>query len=220
MGDEGWVVEFRRQCEAWAEIQRHDGREAARSKEECEHAKPTADCSKLTKKVAVLEDRVALWEKVAKCTNATNAALERKVRRRRRGRAEARELMFGPSMLAYRIWERTGRCDWAAVIRKEGLDGSDVMDFTLEDALSIGDLSEPEAFCAALSVVRDDLTRPAAELVHKLRDDERSPEDDWYEAQTLLRALFAQGLEDPVERRLEAVKDVVARFAMQVALIK
>jgi len=216
------MVTFREQCALWAKIQA-DG--AARRSSAAD-AQMLADARRRQERAAINEYpellRKVRWlspiaakcelnHEVAKLARAKNTALERKVERRRRARAGAAEVQFGPSMLAHRVWLRTGRSDWAAAIRLAWLEGSDVMDLTVANARAIRGLDDPDAFCVAMHDVRDELTRPVAELMSRLhdRDDDVA---NWFDAQHLLRALFARGLVDPTEARLCAVRDVVDRF--------
>lgn len=211
----------------WAELQRRRAEEAAREYEAkllaevraandraalAEYPALAKEVHKLRSEVGPLRSKAEMGDRVNKCVMYYNGQLLRKVERRRGARAEAREIYFSPSTLAHRVWQQTGRCDWAAAIRMAWLSGADVMDFTEADARSLSDLADPEGFCEAVWTLRDDITRPVAELLHRLSDD-GDPESDWFEAQRLLRALFAHGLADPTEARLVAAEEVASRFA-------
>jgi hypothetical protein len=205
---------LRRKCEREAKLLA-ELRAAADRTAIDEYPKLAKEAPKLRAEVSSLKGNLATRNIVSKISLHRIKQLDRKVERRRRARAEARAVYLSPSMVAHRVWERTGRCDWAAVIRMGGLDGTDVMDFTAADASTVGNsiavLVDPEGFCEAMLALRDELTRPVTELLYRLRD-AGDPESDWFEAQRLLKALFAQGLDDPSEARLEAAKAVVTRF--------
>jgi hypothetical protein len=146
--------------------------------------------TKLEQEVVRQKGRVELWEKVVRVSSAKEAEMERKVKRRRAAKAVRGEFSFGASMVAQRLWERTGRSDWAAVVRMQGFDGLDVMDMTLDDVMSLGldgkgesrdvngsrdACAQAKAFLGAVIGLRDALTRPVAELVCVLRDHGAAP---------------------------------------------
>lgn len=132
--------------------------------------------------------------------------------RRRRALAAEGELEMGSSMVAYRLWELTGRSDWAAMVRAEGVDGLDVMDMTLDDVRSFWE-TDPEGLFWGVVALRDVLTQPVAELMAALRDKD-DPVANWYEAQALLKWAFTNGKEygEPVYQMVNDVEDVVRWF--------
>lgn len=232
--------ELRAQCEAWRVVQEDRMARELVEKEEAEKKKKKAEltafragdylrvdgeraelakrCSHLEWKNAELEKQLALWEQVGKKMSARNQRLEAMVFRRRRARATEGELGLGCSMVAHRLWELTGRSDWASKVRFQRVDGLDVMDMTLEDVRSFREadgsaVEDPEGMLAGVVALRDVLTRPVAELVAVLRESD-DPVANWYEAQALLKWAFANGKEygEPVYQMVNDVADVAERF--------
>lgn len=182
--------------------------------------------SALVVKVAEQQQRLEPWQKTAKEAVEAKKRMELKVQRRRAARAAEGEFAFGPSMVAHRLEEMTGRSDWAGIVRKEGFDGLDVMDLDLDDVMSMEehwyrgegnhrwlDREAGRHFLEAVVALRDRLTQPVAELVSVLRDG-GSAQDHWFEAQEMLKAGFAIGAEfgEPVFQMVNEVSAVAKRF--------
>lgn len=171
-------------------------------------------CSRLEQKNAELERQLVLWKQVTKKATARNKRLDAMVFRRRRAWAAEGELRMGSSMVAHRMWELTGRSDWASMARVQGVDGLDVMDMTFDDVRSFREtdgsgVEDVEGMLAGVVALRDVLTRPVAELMAVLREND-DPVSNWYEAQTLLKWAFTNG--EPVYQMVNDVADVVERF--------
>lgn len=175
-------------------------------------------CKRLEWENAEQKRQLDLWNQASKKMTDRNLRMEAMVMRRRRARAAEGELGLGCLMVAHRLWELTGRSDWAAMVRIQRVDGLDVMDMTLDDVMSFRDVdgssvADPEGMLAGVVRLRDVLTRPVAELLVTLREQD-DPVANWYEAQALLRWAFTNGEEygEPVYQMLNEVADVVRRF--------
>ena len=227
---EKYAEELRAQCELWRKVQeerraREEEEKAEGEQKQSEAEYPRVDgereelakrCGRLERENADLKNRLELWEQVSKKATKRSQRLEKMVLRRRRARAAEGELGMGSTMVAHRLWELTGRSDWAAMVRAEGVDGLDVMDMTLDDVMSFQGVEsndDSEALYGGLVQLRDVLTRPVAELIAVLREND-DPVANWYEAQALLKWAFANGEEygEPVYQMVNDVADVVRRF--------
>ena len=235
---EKYAEELRAQCELWRKVQEERRAREDEEKAEGEQKQSEANvaafrvaeyprvdgereelakrCGRLERENADLKNRLELWEQVSKKATKRSQRLEKMVLRRRRARAAEGELGMGSTMVAHRLWELTGRSDWAAMVRAEGVDGLDVMDMTLDDVMSFQGVEsndDSEALYGGLVQLRDVLTRPVAELIAVLREND-DPVVNWYEAQALLKWAFANGEEygEPVYQMVNDVADVVRRF--------
>ena len=148
---------------------------------------------KLERKHIEINKELELWNKVVKISATKCKQMENMVKRRQKAKLIDGEIGFTPSMVAHRIWELTGRCDWAAIIRKEGLDGFDIMDLSIDDIVSINDIENKDEFIEDIIKLRDNMTKPIAELISIFREKD-DPVANWYEAQSLLKAMFVRGL--------------------------
>jgi len=236
--EEKYAEELWAQCELWRKVQEERRAREKEEKAEGEQKQSEAEVaafrvaeyprvdgelkelvkrySRLERENADLKNRLELWEQVSKKATKRSQRLETMVLRRRRARAAEGELGMGSSMVAQRLWELTGRSDWAAMLRSEGVDGLDVMDITLDDVMSFQGVEsndDSEALYGGLVQLRDLLTRPVAELITVLREN-NDPVANWYEAQAMLKWAFANGEEysEPVYQMVNNVADVVRRF--------
>jgi len=243
LGDK-YGEELRAQCEMWRVVQEERKVRELLEKQEAEKkrkeglgvrgdaAVPPRDfvrvdevrealakrCDRLERENLDLKKRVELWEQTSKKATKRSQRLEAMVLRRRRARAAEGELGLGCSIVAHRLWELTGRSDWAAMVRVEGIDGLDVMDMTLDDVRSFREVNgssvaDPEGMFWGVVALRDVLTRPVAELMAVLREND-DPVANWYEAQALLKWAFTNGEEygEPVYQMVNDVADVARRF--------
>lgn len=158
-----------------------------------ERDKVLSQIDKVKNKMELIKERSDIWEKTVNISSAKQKKLEAMMERRKEASILDGELYIGCTMTAHRIWELTGRSDWAGVIRKDGLDGLDIMDFTIDDAKSIKELDDPDEFLMGVIKLRDELTRPMAELIAILHEYD-DPVKNWYEAQIMLKILFVKGL--------------------------
>lgn len=116
---------------------------------------------------------------------------------------------YDSSKMAELMWRNTLREDWVNIIYKENFDILDILDMSLYDIMSLscfqtqynyGDGNNADAyqFFKAIINIRDNITRPVAEIIY-LFEAQDSPEADWYLAQKILRELFeAKALIDSV----------------------
>lgn len=148
---------------------------------------------KLESKYIEINKELELWNQVIKISTTKCKQTENMLKRRQKAKIIDGEIGFTPSMVAHRIWELTGKCDWAAIIRKEGLDGFDIMDLSIDDIVSINDIENKDEFMEDIIRLRDNMTKPIAELISIFQEKD-DPIANWYEAQSLIKAMFVKGL--------------------------
>lgn len=207
--------ELREQCAAWAKLQEERIESEKREKEadmiarkkaeeawrkvenfdrvDQERAGAVKQLDTLNRKYEELKEKNELWQKTVKLAVENCKKMETKVKRRQTAQLYKGEIDLGLSMAAHRIWELTGNSNTAAIIRHQGLSGIDIMDFTIDDAKSIEEVDDIDVFMTDIIKLRDYITRPVAELVAILREND-DVNENWREAQVLLKAMFARNL--------------------------
>ena len=95
---------------------------------------------------------------------------------------------YDSSKMAELMWRNTLREDWVNIIYQENFDILDILDMEVSDIISL-DINDTTEFYRAILNIRDNITRPIAEIVY-LFDPQDSPESDWYLAQKILIELF------------------------------
>lgn len=207
--------ELRAQCTAWAELQKerierekHEREEDMIAKKKAEEAwlkvenfdlidqervEAVKQLDTLNRKHEELKEKNDLWQKTVKLAVEDCKKMEIKVKRRQIAQLHKGEIDLGLPMASHRMWELTGNSNAAAVIRHQSLSGIDIMDFTIDDAKSIKEVDDIDVFMADIIKLRDHITRPVAELVAILRERDDTNEN-WHEAQVLLKAMFARNL--------------------------
>ena len=101
---------------------------------------------------------------------------------------------YDSSKIADLIWKNTFRSDWVNIIYQEHFDGLDVLDMTMDDVMSLPCFQSnnniyTEEFFGSIINVRDEITRPIAQVIYML-DPQGTPEKDWFWAQKILIELF------------------------------